>query len=100
MRSPSVRKPVTRDHEEGAEDHRVLGLGLDADAVGPLDVAPGERPQDADEEHDAGEVGGERVGLVDAAVEELEVVGELVVDLEDDRGDEQPRGSRSRCTSA
>ena len=37
-----------------------------------------------------GEVGRERVALVDAAVQELEVVGELVVELEHDGGDEQP----------
>ena len=48
------------------------------------------RPEDADGEHHAGEVGGERVALVHAAVEELEVVGELVVELEHDGGDEQP----------
>ena len=91
---------MSADHEERAEDDRVLGLGLDADAVGPLDVAAADRPQDADDEHDAGEVGGERVALVHAAVQELQVVGELVVELEDDGGDEQPRGSRSRCRSA
>ena len=31
--------------EEHGEDHRVLGLGLDADAVGPLDVAADDRPR-------------------------------------------------------
>ena len=36
------------------------------------------------------EVGGERVALVDAAVQELQVVGELVVELEHDGRDEQP----------
>ena len=38
------------DGEERAEDDRVLGLGLDADAVGPLDVAADDRPHHADEE--------------------------------------------------
>ena len=33
MRNASAKKPVTPMHEERAEDHRVLGLGLDADAV-------------------------------------------------------------------
>ena len=80
-----------RDHEERDEDDRVLGLGLDADAVRALEVAPGDRPHDADGEHHAGEVGGERVALVHAAVEELEVVGELVVELQHDGGDEQPQ---------
>ena len=80
-----------RDHEERDEDDRVLGLGLDADAVRPFEVAPGDRPDDADGEHDAGEVGRERVALVHAAVEELEVVGELVVELEHDGGDEEPQ---------
>ena len=80
-----------RDHEERDEDDRVLGLGLDPDAVRALDVAPGDRPDDADGEHDAGEVGRERVALVHAAVEELQVVGQLVVDLEHDGGDEEPQ---------
>ena len=53
------------DEEERAEDHRVFGLGLDADAVRPLDVAAHDRPADADEEHDTREVGAERVRLVD-----------------------------------
>ena len=80
-----------RDHEERDEDHRVLGLGLDADAVRALEVAAADRPHDADGEDDAGEVGGERVALVDAAVEELQVVGQLVVELEHDGRDEQPQ---------
>ena len=67
---------------------------------GPLDVAAGDRPHDADDEHDAGEVGGERVALVDAAVEELQVVGELVVDLEDDGGDEEPQEPEVDAASA
>ena len=33
------------DHEERREDDRVLGLGLDADAVRPLDVAPDRSPR-------------------------------------------------------
>ena len=41
------------DDEERAEDHRVFGLGLDADAVRALHVAAHDRPADADEEHDA-----------------------------------------------
>ena len=52
MRHASVRKPVTPMHEEHAEDQRVLGLGLDADAVRPLDVAADDRPDDADEERE------------------------------------------------
>src|SRR5258706_426546 len=75
-------EPGERDDEERQQDDRVLGLGLDADPVGALEVPPGQRPQDADGEDDAGEVGRERVPLVHAAVQELEVVGELVVELQ------------------
>ena len=89
MRNASVVKPVTAISEERHEDHEVLGLGLDADPVRPLDVAAGERPEDAGEEHEAEQVADERVRLVRAAVQELQVVGELVVDLEDDGDDEQ-----------
>ena len=77
------------DREERAEDPRVLGLGLDADPVRPLHVATHDRPHDAADEHHAGRVADERVGLVGAAVEELEILGELVVDLEHGRDAEQ-----------
>ena len=77
------------DGEERAEDQGVLGLGLDADPVRPLHVATHDRPHDAADEDDAGGVADERVGLVRAAVEELEVLGELVVDLEHGRDAEQ-----------
>ena len=66
---------MSADDEERAEDHRVFGLGLDADAVRALDVAAPDRPDDADEEDDAGEVGAERVRLVHAAVQELQDSG-------------------------
>ena len=82
--------------EERAEDDGVLGLGLDADAVRALHVAADDRPQDPDDEDHAEDVGDRRVRLVHLAVQELQVVGELVVDLEDDRRHEQPRGTRSR----
>ena len=75
--------------EEHAEDEGVLGLGLDADAVRPLDVAAHDRPQHAADEHEAGGVADEGVRLVRAAVEELEVLGQLVVDLEHRRDGEQ-----------
>ena len=61
-----MRKPVTPMHEERAEDDRVFGLGLDADAVRALHVAAHDRPADADQEHDAREVGADRVRLVRA----------------------------------
>ncbi len=67
----------------------MLGLGLDADAVGPLDVAAGQGPQDPDHEDHAEEVGGGRVALVHGAVEELQRFGELVVDFEHHGGDEE-----------
>ena len=89
MRVASVKKPGETDDEERAEDHRVFGLGLDADAVGALDVAAHDRPADADEEDHAGEIGTERVGLVRVAVQELQRARELVVELEQDRRDEQ-----------
>ena len=61
-------------------------LRLDADAVGPLDVAAQDGPHDADEEHAAGHVAHQRVGPVHVAVQELGALGQLVVDLEH-RGD-------------
>src|SRR5918998_325882 len=74
------------DGEERAEDDGVLGLGLDADAVGPLHVAPHDGPDAADQEQGAGHVAHQGVGPVHVAVEELRVLGHLVVDLEH-RGD-------------
>ena len=82
-------EPADADEEERPEDERVLGLGLDADAVRPLHVAAQDRPHDAADEHEAGGVTDERVGLVRAALEELEVLGHLVVDLEHRRDAEQ-----------
>ena len=49
----------------------MLGLGLDPDPVGPLDVAADDRPHHADEEHQPGGVADGRVALVDVAVQEL-----------------------------
>jgi hypothetical protein len=76
------------DREQGAEDDGVLGLGLDADPVGPLDVAPHDGPDDAAGEDRTRQVADEGVALVDATVEELQRRGQLVVDLEH-RGDRQ-----------
>ena len=75
-------EPTDADGEEHAEDHHVLGLRLDADPVRPLHIAPHDRPHDAAEEHDPGEVAHERVRLIGAPVEELEILGHLMVDLE------------------
>ncbi len=75
-------EPGDADDEERAEDDEVLGLALDADAVRPLHVAPGDRPQHAAEEHQPGGVTDEGVRLVGGAVEELPRLRELVVDLE------------------
>ena len=69
------------DGEDRAEDQRVLGLGLDADPVGPLHVAADDRPHHTDEEHEPGGVADGGVALVDVAVEELGRLRELVVDL-------------------
>jgi hypothetical protein len=77
------------DDPERREDRRVFGLGLDADAIGPLDVPTDRGPRDADEEDDAGRVGSGRVRLVGVAVQELQRLRQLVIDLEDDRRDEQ-----------
>ncbi len=77
------------DRSHHPEDLRVLGLGLDPDAVGPLDVAPHDRPTDTDEERDAGQIGHQRIAPVDVAVEELEVGGHLEVDLADGGDGEQ-----------
>ena len=91
MRNAFGEEAGEADDEERAEDHGVFGLGLDADAVRALDVAAHDRPADADEEDDAGEVGAERVRLVRAAVQELQRLRQLVVDLEDHRDDEEER---------
>ena len=89
IRNASVVKPVTAMTRNVTQDHEVLGLGLDPDPVRPLPVAAGERPQEAGEEHEAEQVADERVRLVRPAVEELQRVRELVVDLEDDGDDEE-----------
>ena len=70
------------DRQQHAEDQGVLGAGLDADAVRPLHVAAGDGDQQAADERHAGEVTDEGVGLVRAAVQELEALRQLVVDLE------------------
>ena len=98
--APSVRKPVSADDEERAEDHRVLGLGLDADAVRALDVAAADRPDDADDEdRRRRRRRSTAYAWYDAAVQELQrrpaaggrSRGSTVAD-------EQARGSRSRCS--
>ena len=89
MRNASVVKPVIAMTRKVAEDHGVLGLGLDPDPVRPLPVAAGERPQDAGEEDEAEHVGDEGVRLVRAAVQELQRLRELVVDLQHHRDDEE-----------
>ena len=75
-------EPRYADQQEDAEDQRVLGLRLDADAVGPLHVPTHDRPHDAGEEHDAGGIADERVRLVGAPHEDLHALGQLMVDLE------------------
>ena len=52
MRSASVKNPVTAITRNVIEDHGVLGLGLDADPVRPLDVAAADGPHDPGGEHD------------------------------------------------
>ena len=74
------------DGEDRAEDQGVLGLGLDADPVGPLHVPADDRPRHADEQQEARRVADRGVALVHVAVEELRRLRELVVDLRD-RGD-------------
>ena len=65
------------EQEERAEDDRVLGPGLDTDAVGR---SAGRSPHDADEQGEAGGVAHHRVRLVDVAVQELPRFRHLVVD--------------------
>ena len=68
----------------------MLGLGLDADAVRPLDVAAARSPTRMPPTNTSpASVADEGVGLVRAALEELEVLGQLVVDLEHRRDAEQ-----------
>ena len=93
-------EPGEADGQQHAEDHGVLRAGLDADAVGAGDVAAGDRPQQPADEHQPGEVGDEGVRLVGAAVEELEALGELVVDLQHGGHGRAGRGTRSRSSSA
>src|SRR3989442_15363401 len=72
------------DDEQRAEDQRILRLGLDADAVGPLDVSPSDGPQQTGYVGQAEDFEGGRVGLVGPTVEELEARRGDVVDLEGD----------------
>ena len=67
----------------------MLGLRLDPDAVGALHVPAHDREHDAAEEHQAGEIADEDVRLVGRAVEELQRLRHLVVDLEHGRDTEQ-----------
>ena len=86
MRNISAAKPVTAMSEQAAQREHVVDLGLDPDAVRALHVSAHDRPDHAAEEHQPGGVADEGVRLVRVAVQELEVLGELVVDLEH-RGD-------------
>ena len=67
----------------------MLGLRLDADAVRPLHVAADQSPDDADHEDQAHQIAEGDVGAVDVAMEELERLGHLVIDLEHGRDPEQ-----------
>src|SRR5207244_9933391 len=49
------------DDEEDAQDDGVLRLGLDPDPVGALHIAAEERPHDAGQEDDTGQIADERV---------------------------------------
>ncbi len=71
----------------------MFGLRLDPDAVRALHVAAQDRPHDAAEEHEPGRVADEGVRAVDVALQELEILGHLVIDLEhrgDGEKDEEP----------
>ena len=83
MRHASVPNPVTASTNSVPRPQQVVALGLDADAVRPLDVAPDERPRHADQQTEAGHVADQRVALVGRAVQELRALGQQVVDLED-----------------
>ena len=79
---PLCQETGEADGEQGAEDDGVLGLGLDANAVGALHVATQNRPDDAEGEHHTSEVANKGVCLVGAPMKELEAFGHLVIDLE------------------
>ena len=73
------------DGQQDAADDRVLGPGLDADAVGPprrRAEAAHDGPHHPDHEHRPGGVAHRGVGPVDVSVQEFEPVGELMVDLQ------------------
>ena len=90
MRTRLGEEAGEADDQERAEDHRVFGLGLDADPVRALHVAAHDRPPDTDEEEHADRVAERgvaprrrgRAGTCSA-------IGQLVVDLDHDGDHEQ-----------
>ena len=81
------------DCEEGGQDDRVLGLGLDTNPVGPALPRGPKRRRIAQpvpiKQHGARDVADGCVALVHATVEELEALGQLVIDLERGRDTQQ-----------
>ena len=59
----------------------MFGLRLDANAIRPLHIPADNRPDHATGEDQAGEITDERETLICAAMQELERLGHLVVDL-------------------
>ncbi|CAB4596781.1 unannotated protein [freshwater metagenome] len=74
------------DREKRDENDGVFGLRLYADAIRTLDVTAHDGPDDTTGEHQTGEVTHEHVAAVHVAVEELQTLGQLVIELEH-RGD-------------
>ena len=91
MRNTSATKPVTPMHEERAEDDRVLGLGLDADAVRAAARSGGTIAHTMPTRNTTpGDVADERVAPgTTPPCRNFERLGQLVVDLEHDGDDEQ-----------
>ena len=81
MRHTSAPKPVTAMARIVPRIRACSGLVLIRIRYGPLDVAADDRPHHAGEQRQAGRVADGGVALVHVAVEELQRLRQLVVDL-------------------
>ncbi len=86
--------PGDSDHKQQAEDECIFGARLAGRSRGANHIATERGQRDAGDEHQAEEIEDRRVALVDAALQELQVVGQQVVDLQGHRAQEQHQEAR------